>query len=63
MSFIRNTTNIFTGGNNFVECLELKNGKILCLNEDEVSLFNDMEEVEKAILGDEPDLSINGFRF
>ena len=65
MSFITGTKSIFVGGGNYVDCHTLKNGKILCINEDMVVLYDSMEDAEESILGEEPfnNLMINGFYF
>jgi hypothetical protein len=45
-----------TGGGNILDFIILKNGKVLCINDEYVGLYNSIEDV----FGDE-DLCINGF--
>ena len=63
MSFITKTETIFNGGGNKVDCYTLKNGKVICINEDMLALYGDMEDAETTILGDGQDLSIHSFYF
>jgi len=63
MSFITKKETIFNGGGNKVDYYTLKNGKVICINEDMLALYGDMEDAETTILGDGQDLSIHSFYF